>query len=462
MKKHRYILFFSLIALLLLNFIPYNVNGTPNSGVPIDEITSILWTWNSSSQNNILKLQDYEKSSDYFFSCVLGQDPDLTNNLTVLLSSGSVYWNNFTISSKFTSIDIDDITGDSLPEIVVGTEDDGLIVFNVTSMAIPIWNKPLLKNITSVKIENMSVAPGKEIVVFNDDKLAVYFNNGSLFWEKLLPAGSKVSDDSYCITDLNLDNYLDIIYGGKSELIALNGLNQSIIWNNSLNYNISSIKCADIDNNKIKDILIGSYGNISRFNGSNGHKIWSFTGSIEMSLSADVENILTLECASDIGQEIIFTSVNYTGGAWPIIYKLNSSGELIQSTILGIGDANITNLVAGDINGDGNIELVSADTFGQVITWSCCGDLVWNYTFNSPINSMIMGFVNFDNIPDILVNTNDSFITAIGIPLGTIDYSFFLIGIGVGAGIFVVSMILVFFLIKKIKPIQKNSKNIKN
>ena len=132
MKKYKLILFYSLIALLLLNFIPFNSKSTPNSGVPIDEITSILWTWNSSSQNNILKLQDYDIPSNYFFSCVVGQDPDLTNNLTILLSSGAIYWNNFSISSIFTAIDIDDITGDLLPEIVVGTENDGLIVFNVT------------------------------------------------------------------------------------------------------------------------------------------------------------------------------------------------------------------------------------------------------------------------------------------------------------------------------------------
>jgi hypothetical protein len=455
MKKSSFILLYSFIALLFLNFIPYSAKGTPNSGVPIDEITSILWTWNSSSQNNILKLQDYGKPSNYFFSCVLGQNPISSNNLTVLLSSGSVFWNNFSISSMFKSIDIDDITGDLLPEIVVGTENDGLFVFNATSMGIPVWNNPLLKNITSIKIENMSVAPGKEIIVFNDDKLAVYFHNGSLFWEKSLAVGSKVSDDSYCIADLNHDTNLDIIYGGKSELIALNGLNQTIIWNNSLQYNITSIKCADIDNNRIEDILVGSFGNITRLNGSNGDKIWSFTGSINMSLSAEVKNVLTLECANNIEHEIFFTSVNTTGGIWPIIYKLNNSGELIQSIILGTGNENITDLVSGDINGDGSIELISADTFGQIITWSSNGDLIWNYTFNSPINSMVMGFVNFDDIPDVLINTDDNLITAIGIPLGNIDYSYFLIGIGVGAGIFIVSIATVFFLIKKIKPIQK-------
>ncbi|MHA1311046.1 MAG: hypothetical protein ACTSQO_08960 [Candidatus Helarchaeota archaeon] len=449
MKKLRIKLLNFIVLIILMNslFVKF-VNATPNYGTPIDRITSVLWEYNSHNSKNIIQLQNYDKPNIYFFS-VIGNQNNSTNNVTLLLKDGTIYWNNFSVSSSITSIKVSDIDNDVEPEIIVGTLQNGLFIFKTTGFGVPEYIVPI-NNITAIGINNLSKDAGKEIVIFNEDKISVYLNNGTLLWNYDLPLNETVDENCYIIHDINSDNVKDVIYGAGNYLVALNGKNQTQFWNKTLSSKIYSLEIGDIDNNGINDIILGMDKNLTLINSINGDIIWSTNGTNQMAVSGSVKNIILQDTNKDFGTEIVCSSINKSGGIWPVIYKFNSSGNLIQFAIVKNGNGNITNIVLGDINGDGQKEFVSSDTFGQVIAWTLNLRVIWNYTYSSPIYSMVMGFINFDNIPDILISSIDGFVLAIGVPTGSINLILFYSAIGIGVGIFVGSVILVFFGIRKL------------
>ncbi|MBD3226630.1 MAG: hypothetical protein GF329_00445 [Candidatus Lokiarchaeota archaeon] len=452
-KNYKVFTIITISFLLIFSNMYITINSSPVSGARINEITSILWAWDSNRSENAIHLQDYRNDVKYYFSCIGGKHTNLVNNLTILLYNGGVFWNNFTIDSSIISINIDNIDDNDLSEIIVGTRNESKIyLFNVTSFGNPIWTKNY-DNLTAIAIQDLHNSSYKEIVLFSDDKISLLNNNGTLLWN--ISVGP-ITEGAYCFDDINFDNNLDIVFGTNRNIIALNGINQSILWNRSLKSEIKEIRCSDIDNNNIPDILLTHSSNLTRLNGSNGDLIWNYTGSKEIALDEDAKNIIFYDSELNEGKEIFFSGLNKTGGSWMMIYKLNYTGAFLGSFIVGMGNNNITGLVKGDVNGDRSDELISSDTSGQVIAWKSSGEIVWNYTYSSSIYSIKIGYINFDSIPDILVGASDGQIIAIGIEEGYINLSLFYLGLFIGLGIFAISIILVFYGFKKIKSLIQN------
>ncbi|MHA1270567.1 MAG: hypothetical protein ACTSPY_12315 [Candidatus Helarchaeota archaeon] len=454
--RNKSVLIIFLLLLISNFYFIQRIKATPNSGVPIDDITSIMWSYNTHNLKNIIQIQPDSLQNNYFFSTV-GNQNNISNKLMVLLTDGTVYWENYTSSSNITAIEIGDINNDIEPEIVIGTLQNKLNVFKPTGHGSILWSVSIY-NITSIAIEVLNETIGKEIIIFTNKKIYAYEGSGALLWDYDLPVNSSVEKNCISFIDLNSDNILDIIFCIQNSVIAIDGRNRSQLWNISVVSNIYSLECADIDYNGIPDIIIGMMGNISRLNGSNGELIWSFTGNNQMDISGPINNILIQNTNFDIGLEILFTSINKSGGNWLVLCKINTSGNLIQWQILKSGNGIITGLKCGDINGDYINEIVSVDTFGQIIAWTIELEIIWNYTYSSGIDNIVIGYINLDSIPDILIAASDGVILAIGIPLGYLNLSLFYAAIGIGAVIFIGSIFIVFYGINKIKSYFNNKK----
>ncbi|MHA1252827.1 MAG: hypothetical protein ACTSRP_22765 [Candidatus Helarchaeota archaeon] len=422
-RKIRFIkkiLYFLLIWLLFFNLIITQINCTPNYGEPIDQITSILWKYNSHNLKNIIQVPVWEeKPTYYYYFAVVGNQNNITNNLTVLLSDGSVYWNNFSIHSNIVALKVMDINSDIEPEIIIGTSNNLLYVFNVTSFAIPEWTLSI-SDIIAVDAINFTKDSGAEIIVFTTNSIITISNNGTLLWNYSVPFNISINKLFYDFGDLNSDHYMDIIFGSENNLIALDGKSQTPIWNKTLSSVLNSLHCIKNDQNRV-DIIIGTIGNLCRLYGPNGSITWNFTGIMNNDFSGKISNILIISSNSEIS-EIYCTAINKSITEWTSLYKFRMDGSFIKSTRIEKGNSTIVGLVVGDINGDNYDELVSADNKGRVIAFNQNLDVIWNYTYTSPIQQIVIGYINFDSIYDILVAADDGYILCIGIPLGEFNF----------------------------------------
>ncbi|MBN2028682.1 VCBS repeat-containing protein [bacterium] len=214
------------------------------------------------------------------------------------------------------------------------------------------------------------------------------------------------------IDDVNGDGKQDCIAGGDGDRILCisggSGGTGELIWSYQTTGTIFSVApIADVDGDGICDCLAGSQDDwIYCISGATGRYIWGRkTGSTVRSVSAfaDVNNDGIADCIA--------------GGEDNFIYCLSGSdGSHIWSFNTGSTVLNVSTI--HDVNGTGGEDCI-AGSDGDIIY--CIegksretGEVLWSYSAGGRINSVIsIPDLNGNGIDDVVAGSNDSYIYAI-------------------------------------------------
>ena len=268
--------------------------------------TGAALTWKSPNGNPLLIIGNGDGS----LTCIeAGTGKQVWKNEAGAISWGSVIWA--------------DINNDELDEAIVGSEDNGITVFNINGELI--WNynggndRPTLSLKTPISASDLDGDGKSEIVAA--DRIGVFCLNGdgTLKWD--LQTGDEFNS-APVIADPNLDGSPEVFCSSFDDniLFSVNALTGKIIWQYRLLnkvdiYSGSAIAVGDICGDASEEILISdSKGYVQTLN-SEGKLLWIHNSEME------THSAITLgDVDGDGDVEVIVASGDH------FLYCLNNKG----------------------------------------------------------------------------------------------------------------------------------------
>jgi len=187
------------------------------------------------------------------------------------------------------------------------------------------------------------------------------------------------------VADFSGDSILEIFanqaQGGQKQMFDLSG---NEIWKIDTSWDQDSLYqyytpypgIAKIDSDEGFDIVLGGkFGDISAYSGTDGSVLW--------------RKCLNNGTVTDISVSVIPTSTLCSG-------------------------TTLSNIVTGDIDGDGSDDFVVGDKLGNLYVVDINGEIVFTMKFDGALGNPILADVNNDGKIEILVGAGDGFLYAIG------------------------------------------------
>ncbi len=297
---------------------------------------------------------------------LFNQQPSSAASINQLVPAW-VYDTGAPILSSLKSADVD---GDGVKELIVSTYDTtdgnaygaGLIyVLSMNGTDYSGWplrmtGAPIPATVAIGDIDNNGTS---EIVVGSWNKLYVYNADGSMF-----PGFPKNFGTSQAATlfDINKDGNLEIIYPSdnkklyifKQDGTSLNG------WPQTLPEMPGSPAVADIDNDDAYEIVVGTFqGPV----GPDPYKMYAFEddGTIingfPVTLSGVIKSTPAIgDLDNDGNAEIVVISYDDTND--DSLYVFDAAGNLKPGFPVGVKYARLSSPALGDIDGDGDLEII--------------------------------------------------------------------------------------------------------
>lgn len=250
-----------------------------------------------------------------------------------------------------------------------------------------------------------------EILIEANGQILIYDAQGNL--EQNLPIAFQMSDDLFGATvlaDVNRDSTLEIIYGGwhldGSRLVVLDGNGNNmpgfpVLLENSGTSQTTTPAVGNLDGDGDWEIVIISYLNNSP--DSTNIRVFNIDGSLLWSqkiLPVSYSDPVIGDVNNDGFNEVIVTSADG-------IYILDSNGNFLLNLPLG-QDMDHSNMALADLDNDNDLEIVFEYGFrlyamhddGTIVF---CDSSAWVV-----LNPPVVGDINDDSFPDIIVNSEDS------------------------------------------------------
>ncbi len=223
--------------------------------------------------------------------------------------------------------------------------------------------------------------------------------NGDFSSDQIISIASNTSLISTIAADINNDNNIDVIIATPYNDILwydnsnANGMfGSGLIIAQTLN-NISSLFSADIDNDGDIDILSSSKGDntIAWFENIDGNGNFS-TEQILTSNAIGAQSVVASDINNDGKTDVVYSSTINTGSTFNPITEdkiawfenIDGLGNFGSEQIISTKAVGVLQAICGDINNDGNIDVISASRFDDKIAWYSNAN--GNGNFESPIS----------------------------------------------------------------------------
>jgi len=240
-----------------------------------------------------------------------------------------------------------DVTGDGIPDIVVGDDYGNVKCFNGHDGTVH-WNRTLGSYVYATPaIADMDGDPSTmEIAVLVGSTLYVLNGvDGSTVWNRSLSGYSY--NGSPRISDLNADGYVDVVVATSSGVYAFRGNDGTPLWSSSDAVAISTVPAvADVNHDGYPDVIVSddSYDRLVALNGLDGSALWTVYISGSYPNSPAVEDI-----DGDGAYDVVVSTGDY-------MYRVNEDGTVLWNQYIGMSfssDAHESPVIGWDITGDG-------------------------------------------------------------------------------------------------------------
>ncbi|MHA1311581.1 MAG: outer membrane protein assembly factor BamB family protein [Candidatus Helarchaeota archaeon] len=336
---------------------------------------------------------------------------------------------------------IADVCGGSDNEVIAGSTDENIYVFNGTT-GNQLWNLTLNGHITDMFVQDFIKGGKNEIILGLDNGSVLVLNGtGSLIWNY-----SFSNTINYmAIGDINNDSLDELVVGADDTiLVALNN-SGNYLWNDSLKNTITDIKIVDINGDNKSEILTSSLANsVKCFNGSTGEFIWkkrfyddvlkivvgNFTGDKyndivayvkpdylyafsgynlsdiwEIETNAYIINLNTIEVPLKKDNIVISTATNLTS-----YFGNNGTERWTVST-----NSIITTMKVFDINSDSADEVMIGANYHNISAYLDNGSLLWEYRADSAVKNIGIGYIDNNSVYDLALGESNNKIQAVNL-----------------------------------------------
>lgn len=242
----------------------------------------------------------------------------------------------------------------------------GVYAFDSSGKKLWYKNIGMVKKYSSIAVGDINGDGIDEMGVIIDNSvndyrlviLKVEQNKGTVLWEKNV--GKRMS--GVVFGDVNNDGIKDVVIGSGSGVYAWDGAG-SLLWSNSAPSTTNSVPTiADIDGNGVNDILVGSDWQNKLYALSNGNVMSGFPVSTRKPIwtspaVADLDGDGKLDIAAGDIYRFVY-AWDYTGKSLAGFPFTPAPGYFMSSPIM------------DDIDGDGIVELLIANVYGKVYAWT--------------------------------------------------------------------------------------------
>ncbi|MBI4648712.1 MAG: VCBS repeat-containing protein, partial [Bacteroidia bacterium] len=404
----------------------YNPNASSNQYSPLT--STIIEQWNNPSSGYMLTgdVNGDGKLEVFIFTLVGDSVIRLLNNNGIELWHRNVETDAGISGGKTGGADLTDMTGDGYPEILVGVYSGSsgsnmpskVLVYDSTGTVIKTINIPNNWQLVGVRGVDLGT-DGKKIVVQyyagfpgTPRRIAVYdYITATLNWEYDFP----LTGGWYLpIDDINNNDTLDIVTSGfapsngtsangytdgNTYVIGLSGTGTNL-WGNG-NTQVggkgsSSLAISDLDNNGNKEIV----SVFDVWSANDKVLILTDSGTIIYNYDLPASSCGFCGIADIIGTTDKEILVGCTNGN---IYMFDDTLNLLDQ--VNIGSSYTYHNALNDINGDGNIEIITrSGTDLKILDINL--DILWSKTLPANINWIIVSDIISGGSPEILVSSD--------------------------------------------------------
>lgn len=138
--------------------------------------------------------------------------------------NGEQLWN-YSVESSVINLLLEDINGDSTPEIIFGTVKGNIYVINNSKSLL--WSFPTWLRLDKLLFGNLTGTSNHQLVLVSDNNLIAYDHTGTALWNRTV----KGTIRDIRVADLNGDGIDEIsLTTSKYRVYTLNGTDGAIIW----------------------------------------------------------------------------------------------------------------------------------------------------------------------------------------------------------------------------------------
>lgn len=314
-------------------------------------------------------------------------------------------WPQVTGRYVYSSPMLGDLDGDGRLEVVVGSIDQHIYVWDSKGTPLPGWPKKSYYTSSSPALYDLDGDGDLDIIVgTRQDQVHAWDMKGNPLpgWPK--EAGSWV-DSSPALGDLDEDGYLDVVVGTDNQNVYAWDRKGNLLpgWPKATGMFIySSPALGDLDGDGHLDVVIGS----------RDYKVyaWDRKGNSLPGWPKETgDEVLSSPALGDLDGDGYLDVV--VGSLDNKVYAWDRKGNLLPGWPREVGNEVFSSPSLGDLDGDGYLDVVVGSEDGKVYAWDRRGNLLSGWpavTGHAVSSSPAIGDLDNDGYPDVVVGSGDN------------------------------------------------------
>jgi len=305
-----------------------------------------------------------------------------------------------------------DLTGDGKAEAIGASEDSTLRV--VDGKNNELWSKQFYRAVFFCKVADIDQDGKNEVICGGvQGSIFVYDGAGELKWEK--EVGKWVYDVG--VADVTGDGNLELVAVNRDKTLRLIDCKGNELWQAKFPRYVRHYAFGDINGDGKLEIIGSDTDKFMKVFDNQGNQLWEFQFELKppdpmVEIRSDVQ-LAAGDLTKDGRDEII------AGSDDSFLRIFNGEGKELWNYQF---EGPIHTISVGDLNGDGNLEIAvgaeaELDAEGKatercknLIVFNNEGKILWHRKFDGGVFCSVIGDVNNDGKPELVIGTQNSFI----------------------------------------------------